>query len=361
MQLQPLELLYIHHYQDGKVNEVLRSERYPNVTVVNKEHGHKKAGAVNAGLNIARYDYVCVFDADTIVEQNALLITMAQVHKDPNHIVGIGSYFGLVNGFKIKDGKIIERSFSYNPIIAYQTLEYIRSFIGNRIAWSKFNAMPNIAGGFGIWRKDVLYALGGYSADFTCEDIELTFRAHDYLVQHKDKGYRIEMLPYYVGWTEGPSNIHSLIMQRNRWQRVVNETVVAYRHMLFNPRYKAFGFLTMPYYAFYEVAGVFIEVFSIAIVLIAATAGLFNLVTFFALFLFMLLAQNLVSLLSLLAFVQDQRLFRIRYIVYLAALSCVEFFWYTWIVLISKVLGTCDFFRKIKVYDQYVRQKRSGG
>ena len=82
---------------------------------------------------------------------------------------------GISNGFKIKDGVIIEKRFLYQPIIAYQQLEYIRSFFGNRVGWSRFNATPIIAGGFGLWRRDLLYELGGYSPEFTCEDLPFTF------------------------------------------------------------------------------------------------------------------------------------------------------------------------------------------
>lgn len=358
LNLKPVETIYIRHYRDGEVRQISRSESYPNISVINKTKGQKKAGAVNAGLNIAKYDYTCVVDADTIVEQNALLITMAQIEKDPDNIMGMGSYFGLVNGFKIKEGRIIKHSFSYNPIVAYQNLEYIRSFIGNRIAWSAFNAMPNVAGGFGVWRKDMLYKVGGYSAEYTCEDVELTFRVHDYLVKNKTKGYKIIMLPYYVGWTEGPGNVASLINQRERWQRVVNETIWNYRHMAFNPKYGGFGFLTMPYYMAYEVLGVFVEFFSVAMLAIGCMIGLVGVKVFIVFFLFMLLSQCLVSLLSILAFTQNQKLFGMRYTAYLILLSFVEFFWYRWLILAAKVTGTYNYFRRVKEYGQYTREKR---
>ncbi|MDD5354483.1 MAG: glycosyltransferase family 2 protein, partial [bacterium] len=176
LDLQELTNPYKDRFDAGKIIGMHRSRKYPKVTVLTKISGKKKAGALNAGLNFAKYKYVCILDADTIIEPNALLRIMSHVQKEPDNIIGIGSSFGLVNGFKVKDGKIVDKSYSYNPLLAYQNIEYIRSFIGNRIAWSRFNSSPNIAGGFGIWRRDILLELGGYSTDFTCEDIELTFR-----------------------------------------------------------------------------------------------------------------------------------------------------------------------------------------
>ncbi|MDD5423165.1 MAG: glycosyltransferase [Candidatus Omnitrophota bacterium] len=357
LKLRPSDIMYIKHYKDGMLRRILKSELHPNITVIDKEAGTKKAGAANAGLNIAKYNHVCVVDADTIFEPDAILRIMAHVAKDPDKIIGIGSYFGLLNGFKIKEGRIMEHSPTYNPIVASQNVEYIRSFMGNRLAWSRFNAMPNVAGGFGVWRKDVLYELGGYSVDFTCEDIEFTFRAHDYVVKHKDKGYRILMMPYCVGWTEGPANVTSLISQRERWQRVTDETVWRYKYMMFNPRFGGFGFLVFPYFVLYEVLGVFVEVVSVAFVAAGWAAGVLQWNVFLAFFSFMLLSQAFTSLLAILTFTEEQRLFRLRYIMYLVILTFTEFFWYRWIISIAKLVGTFRFLFRIKSFDRYVRSK----
>ena len=359
LDLKPVDIPYVKHYKDGKVHEILKSKKHPNVTVIRKGKGLKKAGALNAGLNIAKYKYICTIDADTVLEQNALLKVMAHVEKDPDKIIGMGSYFGLVNGLKIRDGKIVERSVSCNPIIAYQNLEYIRSFIGNRIAWSRFNAMPNVAGGFAVWRRDVLYDLGGFSAEFTCEDIELTFRAHDYIVKNKNSGYKIMMLPYLVGWTEGPDTIPALILQRNRWQRVTNETVWKYKYMICNPRYGGFAFLTLPYFILYEVWGVFFEVSSIILVGLGWVLGVLDVKTFLAFLCFMVLSQALISLLSIFAFIRGQRVFKLGYIMYLIVLSFLEFLFYRWIISVAKITGTYSYLRGTKEFNQYARAKRT--
>ena len=297
-------------------------------------------------------------DADTIVEPDALLKVMAHAQKDPDRVIGVGSYFGLNNGFKIKDGKILGRSFSYNPLIAYQNLEYIRSFIGMRLAWSRFNAMPNVAGGFGLWRRDVVRDLGGYNREFTCEDIEFTFKAHDYVVKNERKDYKILMLPYFAGWTEGPSNIKSLMIQRNRWQRVIEETRWKFKYMTFNPRFGGFGFLIMPYYIFYEVFGSFVEAISVFILLLGWALGILNVKLFLVIFAFMLLTQGLVSALSLFAFLRGQKLFKLRYTLYLLLLGFVEFFGYRWLISFAKISGTYSYSRGMREYTMYQRAKR---
>lgn len=356
--LKGVDKAYAVRFHEGEIWEIFKSTVYPNVTVISKRGGFKKAGAVNVGLEFAKYEHVCVIDADTVIEPDALLKVMVHVEKDPDNIIGVGSYFGLVNGFKIKDGTILERSFSYSPIIAYQNLEYLRSFIINRTAWSKYNASPNVAGGFGIWRKDILLELGGYATNFSSEDIELTFRAQDYIIENKKKDYKILVLPYFVGWTEGPSNIISLLSQRNRWQRVINETVWKYKHMIFNPRHKAFAFLTLPYYLFYETLGVFFEVVSFALVIGGIITGVFNIKICLAYLTLMLLTQTLFSLFSIFAFIRDQKVFTLKYVMYLIFLSLVEFFWYHWLLMFAKITGTISYLKGVTVYDQYERPKR---
>lgn len=359
LDLKPIDMPYIKHYKDGNVIEILKSRRWPNVTVIDKADGLKKAGALNAGLNIARYDYVCTMDADTVLSQDALLKVMAYVERDPDRIIGMGSYFSLSNGLKIKNGMVVKNTPSYNPIVVYQNLEYIRAFIGNRIAWSRFDAMPIVSGGFGIWRRDVLYALGGFSSDFTCEDIEFTFRAQDYAVKNKDKGYKIMMLPYHVGWTEGPANARALISQRERWQRVTNETVWRYKYMFCNPRYGSFAFLTFPYFIIYEVLGVFFEVASVAMVTFGWISGILDINAFLAFIALMVMSQAFVSLVSIFSFVRTQRFFRLPYVCYLIALSFLEFVFYRWILWIAKVIGTYRYLRKARSFDQYTRAKRA--
>jgi len=358
LELKPLDMPYVKHYKDGVIQTIFKSAKFPNVTVISKDKGLKKAGAVNAGLNFARNEYVCVVDADTVLEQDAFLKVMAHAGRDPDKIIGIGSYFGLSNDLRIKNGMILERRFSLNPLIAYQNLEYIRSFIGNRLGWSKYNAIPVVAGGFSMWRRDVLYELGGFSADFTCEDIEFTFRAHDYLVRNKDKNYRIVMLPYSVGWTEGPSSASSIISQRSRWQRVTDETVEHYKYMILNPRFGAFAFLTLPYFLLYEVFGVFFELASVLFFGLGCLLGLLNLKIFFLFVLLMSLTQAITSIFSIFSFVRIQRLFPLRYIIYLIFLSLTEFLWYRWIIAAAKLLGTYTFLKGEKSHEQYQRAKR---
>ena len=47
---------------------IYRSAAYPSLIVVDKENGGK-SDALNAGLNVARFRYVCGVDADTVFDR----------------------------------------------------------------------------------------------------------------------------------------------------------------------------------------------------------------------------------------------------------------------------------------------------
>ena len=46
---------------------------------------------------------------------------------------------------------------------ASQTAEYLRGFLGGRIAWSRMNGLLIISGAFGVFRRDLLRGSGGLS------------------------------------------------------------------------------------------------------------------------------------------------------------------------------------------------------
>ena len=348
---------YVDHFQSGKVLGLFKSKLYPHVTVIHKESGQKKAGAVNAALNIAKYKFVCVMDGDTVLEPDIVLKVMAHIQKDPERLIGVGSYFGLANEFGIKDGRVIKKNFLRPPTVAYQDLEYVRSFIGARIAWSRWNTMPIVAGGFGLWRRDVFVELGGYDPQYSSEDVEFTFRAHDYVAKNSKLGYQILMLPYCAGWTEGPGDVSSLMKQRNRWHRVTAEAVWDYKYMMCNPRYGRFAFVTFPYFVLYEVLGVFFELGSILMTLVGYAFGFIDQRLFFGIFLFMVLCQALASLIPLFAFQRDQKIFNTKEISYFVCLGWIEFFWYRWIISFAKLLGTYDYLCGVRTYDRVRRFK----
>jgi cellulose synthase/poly-beta-1,6-N-acetylglucosamine synthase-like glycosyltransferase len=59
-----------------------------------------------------------------------------------------------------------------------QIIEYLRAFLGGRLAWSPLGMLLIISGTFGLFRRDVVVAAGRYDAGTVGEDAELVLRLH---------------------------------------------------------------------------------------------------------------------------------------------------------------------------------------
>ena len=269
--LEPIEHFYRRRYESGPIRGLYRSRTHPRLVVIDKVNGGK-ADSLNCGLNLARYRYVCGVDGDTILSRSCLLNGMRLALADPQRIVGVTGHIaisGRPEEALADDGepaKLDQRAF-----LAFQHSDYLRSFFNNRLGWTRLNTMLCAVGAFQIWRSDVIEEIGGFSTTFTCEDIELTFRVHEHF-RRTGKPYEIVSLADTVGVTEGPDTLKKLIAQRERWQRVILETVISYRGMMFRRRYGAVGFIGVPFFILSEVIAPVFEL--LALLALAASVVL---------------------------------------------------------------------------------------
>ena len=267
--LEPIEHFYRRRYESGPIRGLYRSRTYPKLIVIDKVNGGK-ADSLNCGLNLARYRYICGVDGDTILSRSCLLNGMRLALVDPQRIVGVTGHIAISSRPEdalAKDGE--PAKLDSRPLLVFQHCDYLRSFFNNRLGWTRLNTMLCAVGAFQIWRSDVIEEIGGFSTTFTCEDIELTFRVHEHF-RREGRPYEIVALADTVGVTEGPDTVRKLIAQRERWQRVILETVVSYRRMLFRRRYGAVGFIGVPFFVLSEVIAPVFELLA----LLALTASI---------------------------------------------------------------------------------------
>jgi cellulose synthase/poly-beta-1,6-N-acetylglucosamine synthase-like glycosyltransferase len=262
-ELEPIEHFYRRRYESGPIRGLYRSRSHPSLVVIDKVNGGK-ADSLNCGLNLARYRYVCGVDGDTILSPSCLLNGMRLALADPQRIVGVTGHIaisGRPEEALAQDGQ--PARLDHRPLLAFQHADYLRSFFNNRLGWTRLNTMLCAVGAFQIWRSDVIEEIGGFSTTFTCEDIELTFRVHEHF-RRAGRPYEIVSLADTVGVTEGPDTMRKLIAQRERWQRVILETVVHYRRMMFRRRYGAVGFVGVPFFVLSEVIAPVFELLALA-------------------------------------------------------------------------------------------------
>ena len=62
-----------------------------------------------------------------------------------------------------------------------QVVEYLRAFPIGREAWASANMLMIVCGAFGLFRTDVVRAVGGYRSKAIGEDFDLVTRVHRHL------------------------------------------------------------------------------------------------------------------------------------------------------------------------------------
>ncbi len=248
-----------------------------SLLVVDKENGGK-ADSLNAGINFSSYPLVCAIDADSMLDQDALVKTVMPFVDDPSTVAS-GGIVRVANGSRIERGRMIEPALPRTAIPMFQVVEYVRAFFGARPGWSAINALLIISGAFGLFRKEAVIAAGGYRTDIVGEDIELVLRLHR-LLRRRREPYRVVYVPDPVCWTEAPETARVLRRQRRRWHRGSCETLLLHWRMIGNPRYGAVGLLALPVLLFFEVLGPAIELSGYVVALVALATGALNLATF---------------------------------------------------------------------------------
>jgi poly-beta-1,6-N-acetyl-D-glucosamine synthase len=356
--LQPYEAFVRHVFPHGDVRAMYRSPEHPNLVVVDKVNGGK-ADALNAALNVARYRYVCGVDADTWFDSKALLKGMRLAVQDPARVIGVTSHMTTARKPEVAmSGEPGRRRIDLHPLMAYQHLDFLRAFFNNRTAWSRGNYMLCSPGAFAIWRRDVLEEVGGYSRTFTCEDIEITFRIHEkYLREGRD--YRILSLTDNVATTEGPDTVRKLVSQRERWQRVIDETVWHYRRMWFNRRYKSVGLVGTPFYLLTEVLAPAFEVLGLLALVGAVALGLFQPSTFVVMVAAIAFTNAALTASAILFEDLQSRSYRVRDLVVLLLYTPLDVVVYRPILLWARLKGSLGFLRGDKAWHKFERNERA--
>src|SRR3954468_14711266 len=283
------------------ISATYRSPHRPELLVLDKENGGK-ADALNAGVDAARYPYVCAIDADAIIEPDALLRVAKPLLDDPHLVVATGGIVRIVNGCRVEDGRVVDVRLPAAGLPTLQVIEYFRAFLVGRVGWSQLRALLIISGAFGLFRRDTVEAVGGWSPDTVGEDMELVVRLHRHM---RERGfpYRVQFVPDPVCWTEAPETLRVLSRQRRRWQRGLAETLWCHRRLLFNPRYGALGLAAVPYFVIFELLGPVLGVLGYLVLPVAAVLGVLSLGYLIA---FLLVAVLLGQLLSISALALEE-------------------------------------------------------
>ena len=251
---------------EAKINNI-------RVTLISKENGGK-GDSLNMGINASRFPYFICIDADSLLQKDSLEKIVRPVFEDES-VIAVGGLIKAAQCAEIEDGEIKRYKIPADPVIAMQVVEYSRTFLASRILNDMCGGNLIISGAFGLFKKDVVVAVGGYDSSTLGEDMELVVKMHVFCRNNLQK-YKMVYEPEAVCWSQVPSSLKDLTKQRRRWYLGLFQCMTKYHYIFANLRFGLVSFVSYSYYLVFELLAPFIEIFGILTMIIAYASGLLN-------------------------------------------------------------------------------------
>lgn len=317
------------------------SPTYKNITVLDKAL-KDRGDAFNMGVNACRTPLFITIDADSLIESDAVSLIAFQMLSQPN-TVALGGAVYIINGCVFENGKIIEAKMSLNPIHAFQTCEYLRSFLFSRAGCNPLGGALCYSGTFTLFQLSAVVEVGGFAVHNLAQDFEIITRLQANKIAAKTP-YQIRYTTAPTVWTEVPGTLKVYWRQRFNWQYYSLQSIVPYYKMLFNPKYKILGLFIYPFYLFGEILGVLVEFSAYFLLFTSWYLGILN--TQMAILFFVIcwgFTIFLTMATALMNFITYNKYRRIRDIGWIFFFSIIEIFGFRQFNVICRMAATCQF------------------
>src|SRR5436189_824273 len=156
-----------------------------------------KAGALEAGLKVARGEFVAIFDADFIPSADFLIRLMP--HFGDARVAMVQARWGHINQ-------------DYSLLTKIQSILLDGHFILEHGGRNRGGRFFNFNGTAGVWRRTAIDTAGGWQHDTLTEDLDLSYRA-------QLAGWQFLFLPDLVTPAELPVEMNAFKSQQHRWAK----------------------------------------------------------------------------------------------------------------------------------------------
>jgi cellulose synthase/poly-beta-1,6-N-acetylglucosamine synthase-like glycosyltransferase len=156
-----------------------------------------KAGALEAGMKVAKGEFIAIFDADFIPTRDFLQRTVPYFG-DPK-IAMVQARWGHINR-------------DYSLLTKIQSILLDGHFVLEHGGRNRAGLFFNFNGTAGIWRRAAIADAGGWQHDTLTEDLDLSYRA-------QLRGWQFIFLPGLVAPAEVPVEMNSFKSQQHRWAK----------------------------------------------------------------------------------------------------------------------------------------------
>jgi cellulose synthase/poly-beta-1,6-N-acetylglucosamine synthase-like glycosyltransferase len=156
-----------------------------------------KAGALEAGLKVARGEFVAIFDADFLPGADFLMKMLP--HFSGPTIAMVQARWGHINQ-------------DYSLLTKIQSILLDGHFVLEHGARNRAGCFFNFNGTAGIWRRRAIDDAGGWQHDTLTEDLDLSYRA-------QLRGWKFVFVPDVVAPAEVPVEMNAFKSQQHRWAK----------------------------------------------------------------------------------------------------------------------------------------------
>ena len=164
-----------------------------------------KAGALAAGMEVAKGEYLAIFDADFVPQKDFLLKTIPHLIMNEN--------VGLVQG---RWGHLNR---SESGLTLAQSIGIDGHFVVEQSARSWGDLFMNFNGTAGVWRKQAIVDAGGWEGDTLTEDMDLSYRS-------QLAGWKMKFVFDVIVPAELPDDINAFKAQQFRWAKGSIQTAI---------------------------------------------------------------------------------------------------------------------------------------
>ncbi|WP_299155914.1 cellulose synthase family protein [uncultured Tenacibaculum sp.] len=156
-----------------------------------------KAGALKEGLKIAKGEYIAIFDADFLPQEDWLQQTIPYFKN--SEIGVVQTRWGHINR-------------NYSTLTKIQAFALDAHFTLEQVGRNSQGHFINFNGTAGIWRKECIYDAGNWEGDTLTEDLDLSYRA-------QLKKWKFKYLENVETPAELPVIISAARSQQFRWNK----------------------------------------------------------------------------------------------------------------------------------------------
>jgi len=156
-----------------------------------------KAGALEAGLKVARGEFVAIFDADFLPTADFLRRLLPYFRTE--RVAMVQARWGHINQ-------------DYSLLTKIQSILLDGHFVLEHGGRHRAGVFFNFNGTAGIWRRTAIDDAGGWQHDTLTEDLDLSYRA-------QMRGWKFVFVPDVVAPAEVPVEMNAFKSQQHRWAK----------------------------------------------------------------------------------------------------------------------------------------------